>query len=88
MDFIISKHAQEQMVRRGISYETVLSVVSQPDQTVADDEDPTVVIYQSLVKENGQMFLMRVFVNRVKQPNIVVTLYKTTKISKYYEVQV
>ena len=85
MDFIISRHAHEQMSRRGINYETVLMVVSRPDQIIPDDEDPTIIIYQSLIKEKNQMFLIRVFVNKDKHPNVVVTLYKTTKISKYYE---
>ena len=85
MDIIFSKHALEQMFRRGIDRETVLMVVSMPDQTIADKDDLAIIIYQSLIKENDQMFLLRVFVNKEKQLNTVVTLYKTTKISKYYE---
>ena len=85
MDLIFSKHAYEQMFRRGINHETVLMVVSRPDQTIADNEEPAIVIYQSLINENKQMFLLRVFVDVTKHPNVVVTLYKTTKISKYYE---
>ena len=88
MNLIFSKHAQEQMVRRGINQDVVLSVVSQPDHVIADDEDPAIVICQSLIKENGQVFLLRVFVNKSKQPNVIVTLYKTTKISKYHESKV
>jgi len=88
MDLIFSKHAYEQMSRRSINYETVLKVVSQPDQIITDSDEPTIVIYQSLIKEDNQMFLLRVFVNRDKHPNLVVTLYKTTKISKYYESKV
>jgi len=88
MDFVFSKHACEQMSRRGISYETVMKVVSQPDQTIADIDEPTIIIYQSLINEDNQMFLLRVFVNRDKQPNVIVTVYRTTKISKYYESKV
>ena len=88
MDIILSKHAQEQMQRRGINREDVLLTVLQPDQMVADDEDTEVIIYQSIMKENGQIFLLRVFVNKDKCPNVVVTLYKTTKIFKYYESKV
>jgi len=88
MDLIFSKHAQEQMNRRNIDRETVLSTVSQPDQTILDDEDPAIVICQSIIKEDNQMFLLRIFVNKNKRPNVVVTLYKTTKISKYYESKV
>jgi len=85
MDFILSKHAHEQMIRRSIDYETVLSTVTRPDQTIVNKETPEIIIFQSLINEKEQMFLLRVFVNVEKQPNVIVTLYKTTKISKYYE---
>jgi len=85
MDLLFSKHAWDQMIRRGINYDDVLSVVSRPDQTISDKDDPAIIICQSLIKEDEQMFLLRVFVNKDKQPNVVVTLYRTTKISKYYE---
>jgi hypothetical protein len=85
MDFIISKHAHEQMSRRGINYETVMGVVSNPDQTIVDNETPTKIIRQSLIKEDNRIFLLRVFVDTDKQPNVIITVYKTTKISKYYE---
>ena len=85
MDAVFSKHAFEQMIRRGLNSEIVLSVVSHPDQMVADNEDTAIVIYQSLIKESEKLFLLRVFVNKDIQPNVIVTLYKTTKISKYYE---
>ena len=85
MDINISGHAHEQMIRRGISYETVLMVVTQPDQIIYDSKESTIAVHQSLVKEDNQMFLLRVFVNKEKRPNVVITLYKTSKISKYYE---
>jgi hypothetical protein len=85
MDFIFSKHAQEQMRRRNINREHVLSTVLQPEQVIVDDENTEIIICQSLIKEDGQMFLLRVFINKDKSPNVIVTLYKTTKILKYYE---
>jgi len=85
MDFVFSKHAEEQMLRRGINRKDVETVVLRPDQILADDENKDVTVFQSLVKENGQMFLLRVFVNTTKLPNVIVTLYRTTKIQKYYE---
>jgi len=88
MDFIFSKHAEEQMQRRNINRKDVEFVVSQPDQMLVDEESESVTIFQSLIKENGQMFLLRVFVNIAKLPNVIVTLYKTTKIQKYYESEI
>ena len=83
-----SRHAHEQMLLRGITSETVMDVVSCPDQTIVDKDEPTKVTYQSLINENNTMFLLRVFVDTGKQPNVIVTVYKTTKISKYYEVKI
>jgi hypothetical protein len=85
MNFIFSKHAEEQMRRRNVSRDTAISTVLHPAQMLVDDEFPEMKIFQSLIKENGQMLLLRVFVNVKQYPNIVVTLYKTSKIKKYYE---
>jgi hypothetical protein len=85
MDFVISKHAEEQMLRRSITYETVLKILSNPDQIISDNENLPTVIYQSLIKEENRLFLYRVIINKTKDPNVVITVYKTTKISKYYE---
>jgi len=85
MDFILSRHACEQMSRRGINHETVMRVVSCPDQTIADSEMPTKIVYQSLIHEDNRMLLLRVFVETDKHPYVILTVYKTSKISKYYE---
>lgn len=85
MDIVFSKHAEEQMMRRGISKETVLSAISKPDEIVTDEGDTSIVVYQSLIEDNGIQFLLRVFINVNKQPHVIVTLYRTTKIRKYYE---
>jgi len=88
MDFVFSKHAEEQMQRRGIDRKDVETVVLRPDQTLTDYENKDITIFQSLTKEDGQMFLLRVFVNTTKLPNVIVTLYRTTKIQKYYESEI
>lgn len=84
-EIIFSKHAKEQMLRRGITREIVMLVISHPEETLADEEDVTVTIYQSLIKEDNQRFLLRVFINKDKFPHEIITLYKTSKIKKYYE---
>ena len=76
------------MLRRRINEETVLMVVFQPDQIISNNENPTIKIYQSLIKENDVMFLVRIFIDINKQTNVIVTVYKTTKISKYYESEI
>ena len=85
MNFIFSKHADEQMVRRSLKRSVVEAVFLKPEQVLEDENDEDIKIYQSIVKEGDILFLYRVFVNTKVQPNMIVTLYKTTKIDKYYE---
>jgi hypothetical protein len=85
MSFIFSNHALEQMQRRGIKQEDVEVAVLQPDQKLIDADSPDITIYQSLLNESGRIFLLRVFVNTTKDPNVIVTLYRTSKIQKYYQ---
>ena len=85
MSFVLSKHAEEQIIRRSLSRDVVDAVVLRPDQVVGDESDEDVAIYQSIVKEDDTVFLYRVFVNTKVEPNVIVTAYKTTKIEKYYE---
>jgi hypothetical protein len=85
MDYTFSKHAEEQMQRRNINRKDIDTAMLYPDQMLADSENTGITIYHFLLKENEQMFLLRVFVNTIRNPNVIVTLYKTTKIQKYYE---
>ena len=78
-----SKHALEEMAIRDIPFDLVKRVVENPQQTYMQDEQ--IKVYQSQVLfENGLTYLIRVFVNVIKTPNLVVTAYKTSKISKYW----
>jgi len=81
MKFEISKHCLEQIRRRGINLDEILEVLHNPGTVLQQDED--VSVYQSL--SNDQQYVFRIFVNIKKQPNLVITAYKTSKISKYYE---
>jgi len=85
MNFIFSKHAEEQLIRRSLDRNVVESVVLNPDQILYDENDTDIAIYQSIIKEFGKLFLYRVFVNTQLLPNVIITLYRTTKIEKYYE---
>ncbi|MCL2027980.1 MAG: DUF4258 domain-containing protein [Bacteroidales bacterium] len=85
MNFIFSNHAQEQLVRRSLDKNIVETVVLNPEQVCDDENDEDIKIYQSMIRENNCVFLYRVFVNTKSLPNVIVTLYRTTKIKKYYE---
>ena len=81
MEFEFSKHALDQIEHRGISKEMVLSIVLKPDSVV--DQDKTTRIYSKLVDTDSKIYLYRVFVNYLKDPLIIITAYKISKIEKY-----
>ena len=85
MNFVFSNHAEDQLIRRSLDRNIVESVVLNPEQILEDENDPDITIFQSIVKEDGKLFLYRVFVNTQLLPNVIVTLYRTTKTEKYYE---
>jgi hypothetical protein len=81
MKIEFSKHALIRMESRGIPKEIALHVVAQPDSVLIQDESTT--IYSKLVEENTKTYLYRVFVNTFKNPFLIITAYKTSKIEKY-----
>ena len=81
MEFEFSKHSLDQLEHRGISKEMVLAIILQPDFVV--DQDKATRIYSKLVDTDSKIYLYRVFVNYLKNPAIIITAYKTSKIEKY-----
>ncbi|AQG80873.1 DUF4258 domain-containing protein [Spirosoma montaniterrae] len=81
----ISKHALERAKERNITQEILKRVLNNPDQVVDDDSGKQgQKIYQSLIEfEENSTYLVRVFVNAQKQPNVVKSVYKTSKVQKY-----
>lgn len=80
MNFVFSKHALEQMELRKIPKDVVKKILANPQQIKAEGGKK---VYQSIVEDGN--YLIRIFVNQSKNPRIVITVYKTSKISKYYE---
>ncbi len=79
--FLYSKHALEQINHRGLSKDTIDMIIRKPDHILPDSED--VAVYQKLVKEEDKHYLYRVFVNKIKNPPVIITAYKTSKTDKY-----
>ena len=84
MDAELSKHVQQELARRGIPLAVVESVLTAPSQKVPEHGD--VVCYQSKVEINQKPYLVRVMVNEKTTPPKVVTVYRTSKINKYWKV--
>jgi hypothetical protein len=83
MEYKISRHAQTEMERRNISLSQVESVLDNPQQILLEREGRKV--YQSKVEfGNGKIFLLRVIVADDVEPKVVITVYRTGKIEKYW----
>jgi hypothetical protein len=84
MDYVIGPHAAFEMARRGLDAEIVRKVLADPEQEVEVREGR--VIFQSRVGlgKPVQTYLVRVVVDVDRWPAEVVTVYRTTKISKYW----
>ena len=67
----------------GIPLAVVESVLGAPEQKVPEHGD--VVCYQSKVEINGKLYLVRVMVNEMAAPQKGVTVYRTSKINKYWK---
>jgi hypothetical protein len=83
-DLIISSHARYEMTRRGIPEELVRSTFSAPEQQW--EIRPGRDVLQSRVKmgPESRVYLLRLFVEVDREPHQLVTVYRTSKISKYW----
>lgn len=81
MEYIFSKHALDQMIRREISKEQVSSILKDPD--FIGIQDSGTKVYSKILTENSNNYLYRVFVNELKKPSVIITVYKTSKTDKY-----
>ncbi len=83
MEFKFTKHAEEEMKRRKIPREFIESVLDSPQQIV--EEYGGKKAYQSKINfGSGKIYLLRVIVDDSREPPTVITVYRTSKISKYW----
>ena len=83
LEFKLSKHAEEELGRRNIPRAFLDEVLQQPEQIVA--QYGWEKVYQSRLDfGEGKIFLVRVIVDDTVSPAIVVTVYRTSKIEKYW----
>jgi len=81
-EYRISSHALQEMDRRNIGHEMVDAIMANPVQKVP--ELGNIVCYQSKVEIEEKTFLVRVMVNEDANPPVIVTVYRTSKIGKYW----
>ncbi|MEX2165309.1 MAG: DUF4258 domain-containing protein [Sulfuricaulis sp.] len=83
MKFRLSRHALEELGRRGIPRDLLEKVLQNPQQVLPERDGKK--IYQSQVEfDGGKLFLLRAIVNDEAEPAVVVTVYRTSKIEKYW----
>ena len=86
MKFKISQHASEEMQRRAIPLTLLETVLQNPQQVVSEYGGKKA--YQSRVDfGEGKIFLLRAIVDDKVEPAIVITVYRTSKISKYWRTE-
>ena len=83
MKFRLSRHALEEIERRGVPRDLLDQVLQNPQQILPERDGKK--IYQSQVEFGGsKLFLLRAIVNDAVEPAVVVTVYRTSKIEKYW----
>ena len=82
-NYIVTPHAVFEMQRRGMSDEVLRQVLISPEwrETVREGRD----ILQSRISFQGSIYLVRVFVDVDREPAEVVTVYRTSKMNKYWK---
>ena len=80
----LTDHARLEMARRQIDEAEVESVLAAPEQTECVREGRAV--YQSRIElgEPSKPYLLRVVVDTDRQPSAVVTVYRSSKVQKYW----
>jgi hypothetical protein len=84
MRFRLSRHAQEEIERRSIPMSLLENVLHAPQQILHEYGGKKA--YQSQIEFSGKMFLLRAIVADDVDPAIVVTVYRTSKIMKYWRI--
>jgi len=83
-EYVISTHARFEMERRGIVEADIERVIKQPEQKF--EARPGRCIYQSRIQCGNPSveYLDRVIVDADRKPAVVVTVYRTSKVRKYW----
>ena len=81
-NYLITSHAAFEIRRRGIEEGVVRQVLAAPEQRYA--VRPGRDVLQSRIAFAGKTYLFRVFVDIDRDPAEVVTVYRTSRVAKYW----
>jgi hypothetical protein len=82
MSFALTEHAKAEAARRQISPQWIAAVMSNPEQVILSANRRKV--FQSRCVADGKTYLVRLVVEDWHQPPVIVTVYRTSKIEKYW----
>ncbi|MBD2150433.1 DUF4258 domain-containing protein [Pseudanabaena sp. FACHB-1277] len=82
---VFSDHARKEMLRRNITQLQIEEVLQSPEQIISVNEERN--IYQSRFELNQKQYLLRVVGDIRGDLLTVVTIYKTSKVKKYWSEQ-
>lgn len=82
----LSDHAKEEMRRRHISEQEVAKALAAPGQREPVREGREVFQARSESGDLPKTYLLRVFVDVDREPPVVVTVYRTSNVAKYWRV--
>jgi hypothetical protein len=80
----MSDHAREEARRRGVSEAIVLSVARDPEQRVMVRARREVRQSRITDAASGKLYLVRVIVDFGEHGDTIVTVYRTSRIRKYW----
>lgn len=84
IDFVFTEHALMEMERRGISQEQVRNMLAHPRQMEILREGRAVYQTKYDTGNPSKTYVLRVFVDVDRKPPAIVTVYRTSKIEKYW----
>ena len=86
MATVITEHARFEAQRRGIDLELVLSTIEHPQEKVPSKKNRNRLVFQSRYHDKiiGKEMLLRVIVESAGSTLKVVSVYRTSKIDKYW----
>ena len=85
MNFKLSRHAKQEMERRAIPIKLLESVLKNPQQVI-EQVDGKQVYQSQLDFGDGRIFLLRAVAVEFADYTLVVTVYRTKKIGKYWRI--
>jgi hypothetical protein len=77
-------HARERLAERGIDTKLVQAALEQPDQVILSGRQKVIHKRYHHPHRHKKEYLLRIFVEEHSEGQIIRTVYRTSKITKYW----